>query len=512
MNASLLNGQRRAGVLLHPTSLPGNWEAGVLGAEAYRFIDWLRDGGFGIWQMLPVGPVGESLSPYQMTSAFAGNPRFIDPGSQPVARWLPASHPFGGGSWESRRALLHEAWLGFSSGASQEDKAEYHAYWQVHRPWLLPFALFRVARRRHGDAGWWTWPEAVRRRQPEAMAGLLKDASGEIREIVFEQWVFDRQWLALRARARLQGISLLGDLPIYVDLDSADVWWHRRLFRVDEDGRPAAVAGVPPDYFSETGQLWGNPLYDWDAMRGDGFRWWVERVRAQLRWFDFLRIDHFRGLEAYWQVPAGAGSAREGAWQPGPGADLLDVLGAACGGQPFLAEDLGTITPAVHELRRRFGLPGMLIAQFAFDGSADNPYLPVNQVGDAVIYSGTHDNDTVLGWYRGLDAGARDYVHEVLACGPDDMPGALLRSVWESRAEVAIFPLQDLLGLGTEARMNTPSTVTGNWTWRFSWSQVRDGLAADCRRHGREAGRERQEGAVAGAWAAAAQPVPASRA
>ncbi len=512
MKATLLNGQRRAGVLLHPTSLPGNWEAGVLGADAHRFIDWLKDGGFRIWQMLPVGPVGESLSPYQMTSAFAGNPRLIDPEFLPVARWLPASHLPGGGSWAARRALVHEAWLGFSAGAGPGERAEYHAYWQAQRAWLLPFALFRVARRRHGDAGWWTWPEAVRRRQPEAMAGLLKDAAAEIREIAFEQWMFDRQWLALRAGARQQGVRLLGDLPIYVDLDSADVWWHRRLFRVDEDGRPEAVAGVPPDYFSEEGQLWGNPLYDWEAMRADGFRWWVDRVRAQLRWFDYLRIDHFRGLEAYWQVPAGVASAREGSWRLAPGAELLDVLGAACGGQPFLAEDLGTITPAVHELRRRFGLPGMLIAQFAFDGSADNPYLPANQVEDAVIYSGTHDNDTILGWYRGLDPGARDYVHRVLGCGPDEMPGALLRSVWESPAEVAIFPLQDLLGLGSEARMNTPSTTTGNWTWRFSWAQVADGLAADCRHRSREAGRDLREETVARDRAVAFQPVPVSRA
>ena len=498
MKASLLNGQRRAGVLLHPTALPGPWEAGVLGADAQRFIDWLDDGGFRLWQTLPLGPVGESLSPYQMSSAFAGNPRLIDPASLPVARWLPAGSLADGGSWAERQLLLHEAWLGFSASANQQERAEYREYWQRQRAWLLPFALFRVARDRHGDAGWWTWPEAVRRHQPGAMARLLEDAAGEIREIAFEQWAFDRQWLAVRSRARQHGIELLGDLPIYVDLDSADVWWHRHLFRVDEDGRPEAVAGVPPDYFSTEGQLWGNPLYDWQAMRADGFRWWVDRVRAQLRWFDFLRIDHFRGLEAYWEVPAGAGSAREGSWRLAPGAELLDALGAACGGQPFLAEDLGTITPEVHALRRRFGLPGMLIAQFAFDGSADNPYLPANHVTDAVLYSGTHDNDTVLGWYRSLDAGSRDYVHRVLDCRPDDMPDALLRAVWGSPAGAAIFPLQDLLGLGSEARMNTPSTVTGNWAWRFSWNQVPAGLAAECRHRGRKAGRAPPERLITG--------------
>lgn len=512
MTGSLLNGQRRAGVLLHPTSLPGPWEAGVLGADAHRFIDWLGEAGFRIWQMLPLGPVGESLSPYQMSSAFAGNPRLIDPASLPVSRWLPARAPEGHASWASRQGLLLEAWRCFSAQASADDRAGFQAYWQAQRAWLLPFALFRVARSRHGDAGWWTWPTAVRRRQPEAMAKLLKDAAGEIREIAFEQWVFDRQWLSLRNRARQHGIELLGDLPIYVDLDSADVWWHRRLFRVDEDGRPGAVAGVPPDYFSAEGQLWGNPLYDWDAMRADGFRWWVDRVRAQLRWFDYLRIDHFRGLEAYWEVRVGASSAREGSWQPAPGAELLAALGEACGGEPFLAEDLGTITPEVHALRRRFGLPGMLIAQFAFDGSADNPYLPANQVEDAVIYSGTHDNDTVVGWYRGLDDGARGYVCHVLGCGPDDIPHALLRSVWASRAGAAVFPLQDLLGLGPEARMNTPSTVTGNWTWRFRWDGVPAGLAAECLRQARESGRQPPEEDLTGGGGIVPQAVPARRA
>ena len=497
VTASLLDGQRRAGVLLHPTSLPGPWEAGILGVDAYRFLDWLREGGFRLWQMLPLGPVGNCISPYQLSSAFAGNPRLIDPDALRVAGWLPVElHPTGG-SWPERKGLLHEAWLGFRSGSRPDERAAFKAYWQDQRAWLLPFALFQVARGQHGEEGWWTWPEAVRARRPDAMAHLLQAAAAEIREIVFEQWVFDRQWLGLRARAHEYGIELIGDLPIYVDLDSADVWWHRRLFRVDPDGRPAAVAGVPPDYCSAEGQRWGNPLYDWEALRAEGFRWWVDRVRTQLRRFDYLRIDHFRGLQAYWEIPAAASSAREGHWQLAPGAELLTAIGAACGGQPFLAEDLGTITAEVHALRRQFGLPGMLIAQFAFDGLADNPYLPANQVEAAVIYSGTHDNDTALGWYQSLSAVARDDVQRALACGPDDMPSALLRSVWQSRAQTAIFPLQDLLGLGSDARMNTPATITGNWSWRFAWSQVPTGLADDCRRLGRETGRQWQRDAAA---------------
>ncbi len=461
----------------------------MIGADARRWLEWLRDGGFGLWQTLPVGPVGESLSPYQLGSAFAGNPRLIDPASPPVADWLPGTSEFAGGSWPERRALLDAAWAGFRHEARPDQRTALHAFWNSQRSWLLPFALFQAARIRYGDSGWWNWPEPIRRRQPAAISALLQEATADIHQVAFEQWVFDCQWLALREAARADGIELLGDLPIYADLDSADVWWNRRLFRVDPDGAPDAVAGVPPDYFSADGQLWGNPLYDWEAMRADGFRWWIDRVRTQLRRFDYLRIDHFRGLQAYWEVPAGASSAREGRWQLAPGAELLGALGTACGGDPFLAEDLGTITAEVHALRHQFHLPGMLIAQFAFDGSTDNPYLPANQVADAVIYSGTHDNDTVRGWYEALPAADVERVQRILGCGPGDMPGALLRSVWQSPAEAALFPFQDLLGLGSEARMNIPATVTGNWTWRFDWSQVPPELAAACQRLAAESGR-----------------------
>ena len=487
MTGSLLNGQRRAGVLLHPTSLPGPWEAGVLGDDARRFIEWLRDGGFRLWQMLPAGPVGESLSPYQVSSAFAGSPRLIDPEALRAAGWLrdrepPRDGPPGDASWSARQMLLHQAWNGFQALATHGERAEFADYWRTRQKWLLPYALFRVARARFGTAGWWTWPEPVRLRQAGAMARLMDEEAAQIREIAFEQWVFDRQWAALRLRARESGIELLGDLPIYVDLDSADVWWHRRLFRVDGDGQPEAVAGVPPDYFSTDGQLWGNPLYNWDALQADGFSWWVNRVRTQLSRFDYLRIDHFRALQAYWEIPAGAASAREGHWRLAPGAELLHALSAACGGQPFLAEDLGTITPEVHALRREFQLPGMLIAQFAFDGSADNPYLPANQIEAAVIYPGTHDNDTVVGWSASLDARTRANVHRILSCGTSDLTDRLLCSVWQSPARTAIFPLQDLLALGSDARMNIPGTSTGNWSWRFAWSQVQPGLADECRR------------------------------
>jgi len=485
----LLSGSRRAGVLLHLTSLPGPCESGVLGADAHRFIAWLEAAGFRLWQMLPIGPVGDSNSPYQASSAFAGNPRLIDPEGLRARGWLPAAATGRGAAWSDRQQLLHEAWLGFCRAGSHDQRVALNQYWRSQCSWLLPFALFRVARRRFGNDGWWTWPAGVRLRQPDATGRLLAEAGTEVQEIAFEQWVFDCQWQDLQSRAHEAGIELIGDLPIYVDLDSADVWWHRQLFRVDGEGRPAAVAGVPPDYFSADGQMWGNPLYDWDAMRAHSFRWWVDRVRTQLRHFDYLRIDHFRGLQAFWEISAGANSGRQGYWRLAPGSELLAALGAACGSQPFLAEDLGTITDDVQALREQFGLPGMLVAQFAFDGTANNPYLPANHVVGSVIYSGTHDNDTVLGWYQSLDASARERVHRVLACGPDDMPGALLRSVWHSSAEIAIFPLQDLIGLGSASRMNIPASTSGNWVWRFDWNEVPAGLAADCRRHAIEAGR-----------------------
>ena len=478
MVTDLLSDGRSAGVLLHPTSLPGNWESGLLGDDARRFAGLLADSGFSLWQMLPVGPVGDSLSPYQMTSAFAGNARLIDPVPLQAAGWLPQSTVVDGGDWAKRSALLRQAWEGFRRSAGTSERTAFAAWWQAQRSWLLPYALFRVAREKYGQNGWWTWPEAIRHRAPAAISGLMKQADAQVREVAFEQWVFDRQWAGLRQHAANRGVQLMGDLPIYVDLDSADVWWHRTLFRVDQQGHPEVVAGVTPDFFSEKGQVWGNPLYSWDRMEADGFRWWRDRVANQMRRFDCLRIDHFRGLQAFWEVPVGARSAREGCWREAPGAALLQALGAGSEGRHFVAEDLGTITSEVHQLRQRYRLPGMLVMQFAFDGSADNPYLPDNQIEEAVIYTGTHDNDTLLGWYAGLGDDTRRYINEVLHCGPEDMPGALIDAVFQSPARVAILPLQDLLGLDSAGRMNVPGTTQGNWTWRFDWPQVPADFAA----------------------------------
>jgi 4-alpha-glucanotransferase len=459
------------------TSLPGPLSHGVLGDDATRFVDLIAAAGFTVWQTLPVGPVDQTLSPYQMKSVHAGNPGLVDPAPFMQRGWLaelPADASCG--TW------LAEAWTAFHRMANPSDRQQFDAYVQHNRGWLLPYTIFEYHRRKFARAPWWEWPAEVRDRDPKTLTRMLGAARDALRGIAFEQYAFDRQWQRLREYAHSKGVLLFGDLPFYVDLDSVEVWWNRRLFRVDEFGRAEAVAGVPPDYFNADGQLWGNPLYAWEAMRADGFRWWVERVRGQLRRFDLLRLDHFRALESYWEVPAGAASAREGRWQRAPGDELLQALRQELGAVPLVAEDLGIITDEVRALRDRHALPGMLVLQFAFDGSPQNPYLPANHVENAVVYTGTHDNDTTRGWYENLDAGARTRVDSVLASTPGDMPGALIRAAYASPARLAVLPMQDLLALGSAARMNVPGTTAGNWQWRFGWEQVDPQLAERCHR------------------------------
>jgi 4-alpha-glucanotransferase len=463
---------RAAGVLLHPTSLPGRFDAGTIGADARQFADWLAGAGLSVWQFLPVGPVGPSHSPYQLGSAFAGNPLLVDPDDLATAGWVTAGEAAGVYTAADRTALLRSAWRTFRRRADSAARGQLAAYWDAERGWLLPYALFRVARELYGDAGWWTWPPALRRRDPAAVARLLEGARERVREVAFEQYLFDQQWSRLRAHARQAGVRLFGDIPIYVDLDSADAWWYREQFRIEPDGRLPAVAGVPPDYFSADGQLWGNPLYDWDAMAADGFRWWIARMRRQCRHFDFLRLDHFRGLQAYWEVPAGAVTARGGCWREAPGAALLAALRSAFGTLPLVAEDLGVITAEVRALRDEFQLPGMLILQFAFDGSPDNPYLPANHGEQSVVYTGTHDNDTTLGWFDALSDGAKGYVYELLGNSWEAMPWPMVRAALGSRCHLAILPMQDCLALGGEHRMNVPGVANGNWSWRFRWDMV----------------------------------------
>lgn len=479
--------QRRAGVVLHPTSLPGPGPCGTLGREAFRFMDWLAAAGFTVWQMLPVSPTSGSLSPYQTRSAFAGNIRLlgVDSGLAEPVFALPGREGDAGGFDEE---ALHRLWCDFQATADSALRTDFLAYWRAQRAWLLPWTLFSLASELHGD-GWWLWPEGLRHRQPAALGRLMAADPDRLREHAFRQFLFDRQWQALRHHAAARGILLCGDVPIYVDINSADVWWHRRLFRVDADGQPAAVAGVPPDYFAAGGQVWGNPLYDWPRMQADGFAWWVARFGNELRRFDLLRFDHFRGLEAYWEVPAGAQDARGGRWCPGPGAALLDALRSSLGELPLIVEDLGVITDEVRALRDRAGLPGMLVLQFAFDGSPDNPYLPAHHRERAVVYTGTHDNDTLRGWWQALPPDTQSHIQQVMGVSAEQMPNALLTAAWQSPARLAIAPFQDLLELGGEARMNRPGTTDGNWCWRFDWAQVPAELASRCRHSLLQAGR-----------------------
>jgi 4-alpha-glucanotransferase len=419
--------RRRAGVVLHLGSLEN-----PLGRGGRAFIDWLAEAGFSVWQVLPLGPTGPDGSPYWVRSDFAGNPAFLDAAELPPA------------------------------GA-----AEYAAFVAETEEWLEDYALFEVLSGAHSGAVWWTWPADVRDRVGSALDRVAHDLAAELERTKREQFAFFVQWRRLREHAHRRGVRILGDLPFYVAPHSAETWAHRDQFQLDAAGRPAAVAGVPPDYFSQTGQLWGNPLYDWQAMRRDNFAYWRARVLAQLERVDLLRIDHFRALAAHWAVPAGAPDARGGEWRLTPGEDLLRLLMEELGDLPILAEDLGVITDDVVALRKGFGLPGMRVLQFAFSGEGDNPHLPHMHEHDSVVYTGTHDNDTTLGWYRSLTEEVRRSVDFTLRAARGSMPEALIREALGSVGQLAIIPAQDVLALGSEARLNTPGTVEANWRWRL---------------------------------------------
>ncbi len=473
---------RRAGVLLHPTSLPGPESRGTLGADARRFVDWLAAGGFSVWQTLPLGVTDAYGSPYCLRSAYAGDPRFIDTADLGDYEVLPP-----GIAGLTERSARYAAFTALASGEQRRAFAEFV---RTRRRWLLPYGLFEVLSARFGQLPWWQWPDACRAADAATLRAAMAGHREQFRALLFEQYLFELQWSALKHYANERGVFLFGDLPFYVDRNSVEVWWQRDLFALDENDEPTAVAGVPPDYFNAEGQLWGNPLYDWEAMRHSGFRWWQERMLEQLLRFDLVRIDHFRALESYWEVPAGAPSARVGQWRQGAGDALLATLQAELGAMPLVAEDLGLITDEVRELRDRFELPGMVVLQFAFDGSADNPHLPRHHRHNAVVYTGTHDNDTTVGWYAALDAHARDVVHEMLGLGATPpVPEFLIEEAYTSNAVLAIVPMQDLLGRDSGARMNTPGTVVGNWRWRFEWADVPAALSAASRERAARTGR-----------------------
>ena len=451
---------RAAGVLLHPTSLPGRYGIGDLGDELIAFLDWAASAGMRLWQVLPLNPPGYGNSPYGCVSSFAGNPLLI---SLPATNDAPAfndDHVEFDRVAAFKHELLREAWKRF------DDHAALDAFADEQREWLDDYALFMTLKERAGGAPWWDWDRKLVRREPTALKRAREKHADDIRFWQFVQFVFFRQWAAVREAAHARGIRIIGDVPIYVACDSADVWGHRELFAIDEGGRPTFVAGVPPDYFSETGQRWGNPLYRWDAMREDGFRWWIARVRTNLRFADLLRLDHFRGFVAYWEIPASEPTAVHGQWKPGPGIALFDAMRDALGKLPLIAEDLGFITPDVHELRRQIGLPGMRILQFGFSQN-DSPHLPHRYEPHTVVYTGTHDNDTARGWFASASAEEREAASAYLGCDGDSVASRLIRAAYTSVAETAIVPVQDVLDLGSEARMNRPGAGDGNWTWRL---------------------------------------------
>jgi 4-alpha-glucanotransferase len=488
---------RRSGVLLHPTSLPGRHGIGELGQEARAFVDFLQGAKQAVWQVLPLGPTGYGDSPYQCFSAFAGNPLLVSLDALVEEGLLDAADleggPGGGGDVDYGRVIPWK--LGVLRAAARHfderaDNAQKKALWEFcagHADWLDDYALYRVLKDAHDGRSWTLWPAALRDRDQAALERVRKEKEAEIRAQQFWQWLFFRQWGALREYAHERGVRIMGDIPIFVSHDSSDVWAGKELFRLKADGVCEVVAGVPPDYFSATGQLWGNPLYRWDVMKDRGYRWWIDRFRATFAMVDLVRLDHFRGFHAYWEIPEGEPTAVNGRWVTGPGAALFEALRDALGDLPIVAENLGLITPEVEALREKFGFPGMAILEFAFGtDSQANAFLPHNFTRHRVVYTGTHDNDTIVGWWTagvGDSTRTQEEVEKEHAFATDylDAEGreihwAFVRGALASIADLAIVPVQDLLGLGGEARMNLPGRAGGNWKWRLREGQLTDAV------------------------------------
>ena len=478
---------RKSGILLHPTSLPGPGGIGSLGKEAHAFIDFLHQSGQSLWQVLPLGPTSLGDSPYSCYSAFAGNPLLVDleaivaEGDLDYAdlRYdLPEDKVDYRQARKYKSESLKKAAAKFFSGGDENRKAEFEEF-RMQSPWLNDYSCFMAMKLIHRGKCRSDWPAAVVKHYTAALDEVFAGCRDAIQELEYVQWQFFRQWLKVKEYANAKGIGIIGDIPIFVAEDSADVWANPHLFKLDDKCRPSVVAGVPPDYFSETGQLWGNPIYDWDSMARDGYRWWIERFRSSFSLYDLVRIDHFRGFEAHWEVPAGEKTAVNGRWVEGPGESLFDTLADVLGKLPIIAEDLGVITPKVEALRDRYSFPGMKILQFAFGSGPDNPYLPHNHIRRSVIYTGTHDNDTTLGWFSSITKEEKETVCAYLGISGENIVWDLIRSALVSVADTVIIPLQDILSLGSEARMNIPGTASGNWVWRYSPEALNAGLAAN---------------------------------
>ena len=475
-----MKGQKRSsGILLHPTSLPGKYGIGDLGGGAFRFVDWLEAQGQSIWQVLPLGPTSYGDSPYQTLSAFAGNSNLIsfdrlveagllNKGDLADTPPFPEDRVDYGWVIPFHNQKLALAYHNFEANPNPALSQAFRQFVSENQFWLEDFALFIALKRQHKQRPWTTWESELRRRGPSALAAARETFAEQINLARFRQWLFYRQWSALKQYAHSKGIRLIGDLPIFVAHDSADVWAHQDEYVLDDTGSPTVIAGVPPDYFSPTGQRWGNPLYRWDVMKAAGYKWWIERIKALLRLVDFIRIDHFRGFEAYWEIPASEPTAVKGRWVEGPGAQLFEAIETALGELPIIAEDLGVITPGVEKLRDDFGLPGMKVLQFAWNGPA-NPFLPHNHRVNSLVYTGTHDNNTTRGWWENeVDEQTRAFVKDYLGQDVREIVWTMARVGMRSPAKVFIMPMQDVLGLGEEARMNRPGLAAGNWTWRIT--------------------------------------------
>ena len=493
MNTAALSpifNQRRAGVLLHPSSLPCSESCygdqvrnafGTLGKDAYQFVDFMAEAGLTVWQMLPTGPTQDDLSPYQSLSAHAGNPDLISFDWLAERGWIKphsiTATPERTAMAKARQQAAVQFFAYLSSEAGAETAKLYQEFCYNNRYWLDDFSLYIALRNQYQQQTWCNWPTALRQRNPDALKRAGQELNEQVQLVCFEQFAFFQQWHALHKYAQSKGIYLFGDMPIFVGHDSADVWAQQHYFQLDGEGRPTMVSGVPPDYFSETGQHWGHPHYAWDAMAADGFQWWLARFKTQLNLFDVIRIDHFRGFEAYWAIPGDAKDARSGEWVKAPGAALLDACIKAYPQLPLVAENLGIITPEVEALRQQFQLPGMLVLQFAFDGNTGNPHLPHNHLPAEVIYTGTHDNDTSLGWYEQLNEEQRGQLRRYCFESSKKMPWLLIELAMASVGRMAIIPMQDFMELDGRHRMNMPGTMDKNWVWKFYWDQLDPDLA-----------------------------------
>ncbi len=482
-----MNFERGAGILLHPTSLPGKYGIGDLGNEAYSFVDFLVEAGQTLWQVFPLGPTGYGDSPYQCFSAFAGNPLLISPDKLKEGGFLsdeelndfPNSDPKKvdfGSVIEYKKKILRAAYISFKKNSNGLDK-NFHSFCNENKEWLDDFSLFIACKDAHNGAVWSEWEKGLINREGTAIKEWSNKLSDDILYHKFVQFIFFKQWKELKKYTNEKGIKIIGDMPIFIAYDSADLWANKELFTVDENGKLTFVAGVPPDYFSETGQLWGNPLYKWDEMEKNEFLWWRKRFSSLLEFVDIIRIDHFRGFEAYWKIPGDAVIAIDGKWIKAPGVKLFEIVKKYLGDLPILAEDLGVITPPVEALRDQFGFPGMKVLQFAFGTGMERKFLPHNFIPNCVVYSGTHDNDTTKAYFekekKNKENDIYEHAQKYLNYSGKDILSELIRTAYASVANFVVIPMQDIMNLGGEARMNFPSTLGGgNWAWRFTWDQL----------------------------------------